>query len=88
MFLRKPQNVRVGTVWDSRGTLSQEAQKYSQLDTEAPLHLHSIYSGIPDMTLRATLEELPVGTIVDIMPSQGSSIDPIAQGFVKLRAGS
>lgn len=88
MFLRKPANVRVGTVWDSKGTLSQEAQKYSQLDTEAPLILHSLYSGIPDMTLRATLEELPVDTVVDIMPSLGSSIHPIAQGFVKQTAGS
>lgn len=57
--LPKPANVRVGTVFDSRGTLSMEAKRYCQLDVEAPLLLHSIYAQVPDMTKRATTQQTP-----------------------------
>ena len=83
-FLKKPEHVRLGTCFNSRrGSLSQEALKYCQLDVEAPLILHSIYMGKPDLTERLkSTDQIDIGAIVDIMPST-TSIEVIAQGKVK-----
>lgn len=87
--LKKPAHVRVGEVFAStNGTLSLEARKYCQMDVESVLFLYSIYSGIPDYTLRATTDNLTVGSFVDIMPSGASATEPIAQGIVKQLEGS
>lgn len=86
LFLRKPENVRVGTCFNSKnGSLSMEAQKYCQLDAEAPLKLHSQYEGMIDLTKRIGRDDdVPtVGTKVDIMPESGTSILPIATGIVQ-----
>lgn len=88
-YLKKPVHVRVGEVFAStNGSLSLEARKYCQMDVESTLLLHSIYSGIPDRTLRATTANLPIGTVVDIMPGHESAVDPIAQGVVRQVGGS
>lgn len=88
LYLPKPQHVRVGSCFASiNGSTSQEALRYCQLDVEAPLILHAIYSGLPDLTKRLTTETLNLGSIVDIMPSQGSSINPIVQGKIKQLGG-
>ena len=89
MLLKKPNNVRVGTCFAStRGSLSREAQVYCQLDVEAPLVLHQLYSGLPDLTLRMTRETPNIGDIVDIMSESSRSIEPIAQGVVKATDGT
>lgn len=83
-YLRKPEQIRVGTVFAStRGMLNSEALKYCQLDVEAPLTLHSIYSGYPDLTKRLTSKTPSVGDKVDIMPASAKNMNPIAQGVIK-----
>lgn len=70
MFLKKPAHVRVGNVFGSKdGSLAEEARKYCQLDVEAPLILHSIYEGLPDLTKRISHINTELGVLVDIMPS-------------------
>ena len=89
MSLNKPNNVRVGTCFAStRGSLSREAQVYCQLDVEAPLVLHQLYSGLPDLTLRMTRETPNIGDMVDIMSESSRSIEPIAQGVIKATDGT
>lgn len=89
MHLKKPKHVRVGTCFDSKGSLSQEAKLYCQMDVEAPLILHSIYSAFPDLTKRVRKNErLELGTVVDIMPESATAIHPIAQGTVTQLGGS
>ena len=89
MLLKKPNNVRVGTCFAStRGSLSREAQVYCQLDVEAPLFLHQLYSGLPDLTLRMTRETPNIGDIVDIMSESSRSIEPITQGVVNATDGT
>lgn len=87
--LKKPKNVRVGTCFASkRGSLSKEAVTYCQLDVEAPLLLHQLYSGMPDLTKRLKREDkISIGTVVDIMPEDSTNIHPIAQGVVKKLGG-
>ena len=87
MYLKKPKHVRVGTCFNSKGTLSEEAKLYCQMDVEAPLLLHGIYSGFPDLTKRIRNEPVQIGSIVDIMPESGDAIHPIAQGIVKQVGG-
>ena len=87
-FLKKTSNVRVGTCFASKGgSLSKEAQQYCQLDVEAQLLLHEVYSSLPDLTLRMTQKTVTIGSIVDIMPESGKSMKPIAQGIVKQVGG-
>lgn len=87
MYIPKPQGVRVGSLFGStNGNLNERALKYCQLDVEAPLKLHSIYAGLPDLTKRVSHINLPIGTKVDIMPSAKAK-DPIAQGIVKQIGG-
>ena len=82
-FLPKPEHVRLGTCFNSkRGSLSQEALRYCQLDVEAPLILHSLYMAWPDLTERMKNSAIvEVGSTVDIMPS-ATSISTIAQGTI------
>ena len=78
-FLKKTSNVRVGTCFASKaGSLSKEAQQYCQLDVEAPLLLHEVYSSLPDLTLQMTQKTVTIGSIVDIMPESGKSMKLIA----------
>lgn len=85
MDLKKPKHVRVGDAFNSTGgSLAQEAITYCQLDVEAPLKLHSIYEGLPDLTKRLTKKPVHTGMIVDIMPESAKAIHPIAQGFVQM----
>lgn len=87
-YIRKPANVRVGEVFASRnGSLSIEAQKYCQMDVEAPLFLYPIYKGIPDYTKRITAEDPSLGASVDIMPALSTATRPIAQGIIKQKGG-
>lgn len=89
IHLPKPKHVRVGSTFASvNGILAPEALRYCQLDVEAPLILHGLYSGLPNLTTRLSGVELSVGWHVDIMPSLGSSVNPIAQGVVKQLGGS
>lgn len=86
-YLPKPQGIRVGTTFGSKnGSLNNRALKYCQMDVEAPLILHDLYSALPDLTKRIKAEELKVGNIVDIMPSATSKY-PIAQGTIKQIGG-
>lgn len=89
LCLKKPKNVRVGTCFASKGgSLSQEALKYCQLDVEVPLLLHRMYSELPDLTKRFNRgTSVSIGTRVEIMPEDSSSIHPIAQGVVKQLGG-
>ena len=82
--LPKPEHVRLGTCFNSkRGSLSQEALKYCQLDVESPLILHSLYMSCPDLTERIhNNDTVEIGSTVDIMPS-ASSKNTIAQGTIK-----
>lgn len=90
LFLRKSAHVRVGTTFASKnGSLSQEAQRYCQLDVEAPLILHQLYLGHPDLTLRLSRSTLPpINSTVDVMPSGAKAIGPIAQGKIIQRGGT
>ena len=83
--LKKPEHVRVGSCFASKqGSLSTDAQKYCQLDVEAVLRLYTIYSNLPDLTMRLSRDVIPpVGSIVDIMPECGASVTPIAQGVIR-----
>ena len=89
IFLQKPQNVRVGSCFNSKnGSLSQEAQKYCQLNVEAALLLYTKYYLLPDLTKRMFVSDtLPIGSVVDIMPGLGSCTDAIAQGKVNQVSG-
>lgn len=83
MYLKKPSHIRVGTTFASvKGQLNDEALKYCQMDVEAPLVLHRIYSGLPDLTKRLTKTRIQVGDTVDIMPESAKATDAIAQGIV------
>ena len=58
-FLKKPEHMRLGTCFNSRrGSLSQEELKCCQLDVKAPLMLHSIYMGKPDLTEHLTSTDI------------------------------
>lgn len=81
--LPKPQHISFGSYFSSiNGSTSQEALHHCQLDIEAPLISQALYSGLPDLTRRITIETLNIGSIVYIMPSQGSEVNPIAQGKI------
>ena len=64
--------------------MSTDAQKYCQLDVDAVLLLYTIFSNLPDLTMRLSRDLIPpVGSIVDIMPECGTSVTPIAQGVIR-----
>ena len=70
------------------GSLSQEAQKYCQLNVEAALLLYTKYYLLPDLTKRMFVSDtLPIGSVVDIKPGLGSCTDAIAQGKVHQVSG-
>ena len=86
--LKKPQHVRVGTCFAStKGSLSEEALIYCALDVEAPLLLHSIYLGYPDLTAKMTQEPISCRDVIDIMSASPRAVDPIAKGRVKKITG-
>lgn len=91
LFLPKPERIRVGTIFAStNGTLTDEAKKYCQKDVEAPLIIHQLYQGRPDLTMRVGKDKsvrLSEGSKVDIMPERSDAIHPIAQGVVKQLGG-
>mmetsp|Transcript_47552 Transcript_47552/g.57242 ORF Transcript_47552/g.57242 Transcript_47552/m.57242 type:complete len:206 (-) Transcript_47552:499-1116(-) len=82
--LKKPEHVRVGDCFNStKGSLSNTALKYCQLDVEIPLILHSLYFNLPDLTKRVPPgHQLQLGCIVDIMPQSASATKPIARGKI------
>lgn len=84
IHIKKLERVRVGTTFASKsGSLSDEALAYCQYDVEAPLLLHQLYLGYPDLTLRLSRSTLPsIGTTVDVMPSYSKSIHALAQGKI------
>ena len=77
-YLPTPVSIRGGTVFASKnGSLSAAELNYCQLDVEAPLILHSIYSEMPDLTARLLINEIKEGMKVDVMPYSKSSTIPI-----------
>ena len=69
----------------TNGDLSDKAQLYCQLDVEAPLVLHQLSQGKPDLTIivsRMKGARMSVGQKVDIMPECVTDTEPIAQGII------
>ena len=75
-------------VLHQKGSLSRDAQKYCQLDVEAPIELYLRYQLKPDLTLRLNSNVLPpIRSTVDVMPESGTATDAIAQGTIKQIGG-
>lgn len=89
LYIKKEEEIRVGSNFGTKnGLLSKDALTYCQNDVEVPLILHSIYSGLPDLTKRFQKGTVPsIGDTVDIMSSYSRAIDPLAQGVVKQIGG-
>ena len=76
MYLPKPEHVRVGTCFASKkGSLSEDALKYCQMDVESCLYLYNRFAIMPDLTMRLSRQAYPTyGSKVDIMPESGSAV--------------
>ena len=82
--LPKPSHIRFSDAWDDPGELhSPEAQNYAMRDNWVPIDLYKAYKNLPELTVQMSQEAMKVRDVVDIIPSDGTAVVPIAKAVIK-----
>jgi hypothetical protein len=87
-FLPKPEEIRVGDVFDDSSKMRDIVQLYCARDTEAGLCLYQEYINLPDLSARCRPQQIQIGMNVYIMSQYRASVEPIACGVIIQTAGN